>query len=939
MQPLIGELKSHLKSELRFDHISKALYSTDASMYQVEPAAVFLPRTKGELVTAIQLSCKHQVPVTARGAATGVAGGCLGKGLVIDCSKYLNRIVEINYAERYAVVQPGVVLDQLNNHIAPHGLVVGPEISTSNRATLGGMAATNAAGAHSLRYGTMKDHLLEVELILYSGEIVRFKKLNQEEKKEKLALAGIEGKIYRDLERIKKGFTGKLPQVVRRSSGYAIEAILNEESINLAELIAGSEGTLGVISELKISLSPKESHEVVVLGFADMQQGLEKIEELLSYHPVALEMVDDKIITAGKSHPSMRSKLDWLEGSPEALIIVACTKGAEALVQKAASWQGILFAKLLSDLAVQQQVWDLRKSGLGLLLSKRSYSRASAFIEDCTVPPSAVATFIKKLKPLLKNHNKEAGIYGHIGDGCLHIRPYFDLQKPQELQQMQQMMHEVMHLVQDCGGVLSGEHGDGLVRSWTTETMFGKEIYDAFCQIKHAFDPYNLMNPGKIVQPSQELTENLRLSPTAHTNPFNSYFDFSKEGGFALAVDMCNGNGACRKKEGIMCPSFQVTHDERDSTRGRANALRDLIHGKQGEKELFDDEFKRVLELCIECKGCKTECPSQVDMAKMKSEFLYHFHKKKRRPLRDYLFGHIRTLFSWGSHVSWLTRVSQNFWLTRKALEYLGISSDRSLPLPATRPFSSLFAKHPKKTDSKQVVLFVDTFNEFISPEVSMDAVKLLEALGFSVIAPQFGCCGRTLISKGFLPEAKKSLATLIDQLYGYAKEGISIVGLEPSCLLTFRDEATALHLDAEKTACVAKASLLIDEFLVEYKEDLGKLCNPFHGTLLVHGHCHQKALVGMQAQAALLREICHGTVVEIASGCCGMAGSFGYEKEHEALSHKIGELVLVPTIQAAGSNAIVITSGTSCRSQIKDLTGISAKHIVQFLHEQLKQK
>ena len=603
-------------------------------------------------------------------------------------------------------------------------------------------------------------------------------------------------------------------------------------------------------------------------------------------------------------------------------------------------WPAITLCEKIDDPDAQKHVWELRKLGLGLLLSKRSYSKAVAFVEDMAVSVTHLAAFVEELEKLLKTYKKEAGVFGHIGAGCIHFRPYFDMKNPQELADMQKMMDAVMLLVKKYHGALSGEHGDGLVRSWANEEMFTKPLMQAFEKVKLAFDPYNMMNPGKIVgtegKTTQGLLENLKLSPLVATRQIDTFYDFSKEGGLALSVDMCNGNGTCRKMEGTMCPSFQVTHDEKDSTRARAFLLQDIIHGKTGEKEIFEEGFSKVMDLCVQCKGCKTECPSQIDMAKLKSEFLYHYHQKKKHSFRDWFFAHIPLIFSMGSHISWLVRLVQNSYLVKKWLKMKGIATDRALPKPAYRRFSSQYTTPASTNGAKEIVLFVDTFSEFLHPEIALSAVKVLEALGFHVIAPEWSCCGRTLISKGFLPQAQKKLKILVDMLYPYAKKGLAIVGLEPSCLLTLVDEAQAMHLDVEKAESVGRASLLIDEFLQDYSDELEKLCTPFSGNILVHGHCHQKALVGMKAQVALLRRLCKGIVTEIPSGCCGMAGSFGYEQEHAAFSRKIAELVLAPSIRKADSDTIIITSGTSCRSQIADTTKIQALHPIEFLAQQL---
>lgn len=958
MERVIQVLKRELKSEIRYDSISKEIYSTDASIYQVDPLAVVIPRSKSELVKAIEIAQSYAVPVIPRGAATGIAGGCIGKGLVIDTAQHLNRVVEINYKDRFAVVQPGVVLDRLNEMLAPHGLYFAPETSSGNRATIGGMVASNAAGANSLKIGQISKHVLEVELILWNGEVLRFHKLDREQWKAKLKLRGIEGKIYRSLERIRKEYEQDIrahfPKLERRASGYSLPELLHDEHCNVASLICGSEGTLGFISEIKVALLPLPNPPtLLVIGFRELEDALKCAAEMLPYAPITLEMIDRKIINEGKSSPAMRGKLDWLENSPDAILMVSfdasdhasSNEKAKSVAFLCSNNSSVLFSKIIENEETAKNVWELRKQGLALLMSKRSFSRALAFIEDVCVPPENLPAFVGRLELLLAMHGKDVGIYGHVGAGCLHVRPYIDLRRPEELAAMQNIADEVANLVLEFGGVLSGEHGDGRVRSWTNQKMFGPRLYEAMTLLKSAFDPYGLMNPGKIVasqtETPQGLLQNLRLSPATPIKEFSTYMDFSREGGIQLAVDLCNGNGRCRKKEGLMCPSFQVTHDERDSTRARADALRGIILGHINEKELYGEEFHKVMDLCIQCKGCKTECPSQIDMAKMKSEYLHHLHSKHKPSLRDRILAYTPQIFNIATKFSGFVNLFNRVTFLRKLLGFIGLSTDRPLPKLASKRFSCQFKNHMRtkgvQDGRPQVVLFVDSFTEFVSPSIGMAAVKVLEDLKYSVIAPSWQCCGRPLISKGFLPQAKKKLGDLLETLYPYAKQGIPIVGVEPSCILTLSDELRDFGLDHDKVELVSRACVPIDQFLFKHLESLSSLVTPFAGNLAVHGHCHQKALVGMQAELALLQRLVSGQVTEIPSGCCGMAGSFGYEKEHEAFSKKIGELVLFPAIRQSAPGTLIIASGNSCRHQIEDICKVQALHFVELIARQLK--
>lgn len=945
MQLFLSELQKKLSCEVRTDDISKKLYSTDASIFEITPTVVILPRTKEDLITAIKIAHTHKVPISSRGAATGIAGGCLGDGLVIDTSKYLNKILAVDYETETAVVEPGVIQDDLNAHLFPRGYRLGPDTSTGNRATIGGMVATNAAGAHALKFGSTKEAVVEIELILANGELIQCRQLSEDEWHEKCHLTTQEGVIYREVTRIQSEYMvdiqNDFPKLTRRSSGYNLDELIKNNFSTLCQLIAGSEGTLGLISKitLKICKRPKQT-ALCVIATDQMLIAINASHQYLDFHPYALELIDKKIIEAGKSSPSLRGRLSWLESSPEALIVVEFEAASqESLFEKYRIFQSFIqnapylsWHKIITDEKEQEKVWALRKSGLGLLLSKRSFSRAIAFIEDIAIAPTKISLFIEKFTSYLKSVGKEAGIYGHIGDGGLHIRPYIDMQRPEELSLMSTIMNDVSSIVKECGGALSAEHGDGLIRSWTNEKMFGKRLVQAFYELKHAFDPENLMNPGKIITTKSELPiEDLRLTPETKTIAFPTFFNFEKEGGLALSLDLCNGNGECRKKTGLMCPSFQATLDEKDSTRGRANALRSIIHGKLPLEQIASQEFYDVMDLCIQCKGCKTECPSQVDMAKMKAEYLFHYHTKKGFPLRSYLFGHIGKLFKIGSYLPSLSNYLLKTKLVKSLLSFIGISPTRELPYLAAKPFSKLYKPSPLEPGKKSIVLFIDTFTEYTTPSIGIKAVDLLERIGYNVIIPAYECCGRTLISKGLLPQAKKQAQKLIELLYPYAAQGITITGLEPSCLLTIKDEFSSFHLDQEKIDTIIAKTQTIEELLLTSIDTLKPHLAPYPHTIFFHTHCHQKALIGSESTLALLKHIPLATVTEIHSGCCGMAGSFGYETEHAKLSMQIGSLVLFPTIQA-NKDATIIANGTSCRAQIQDGTQAKPLHIVELL-------
>ncbi len=586
------KLEAHLEGEVRFDLMSRRAYAVDASIYEVEPVGVVVPRHRQDLHHAVQLATAEKVPLIARGAATGITGGCIGSGLILDTAQHMNRILEINLEEEWVRCEPGLVQDRLNDALAPDGYRLGPDTSTGNRATIGGMIGNNAAGSRSLRYGKMVDHVLEVELALANGDLVRFGEVTPEVAAQKREQDDIEGEIYRAVEEIQQQYANEIrarfPDIPRRVSGYNLDELIKDQPLNLAKLVVGSEGSLGIVTEVKVRIAPRPvKTALVVFQIAELVDGLGHVSRLLEFHPLALELIDDQIIKMGRVSPALKGKLDWLRGDPGALFVLELDAPTQeelddkvsTVLQHAAAEEIGYAREVLQGPEEMNQVWTLRKSGLGLLLSRRTYSKAIAFVEDITVDPSKLQSFIGRFKELLAEHGKEAGIYGHLGSGCIHIRPYIDLRRAEELEVMTTLMNETADLLLEHEGALSGEHGDGFLRSWTNKKMFGPKIYEAFCKLKEAFDPTGLMNPGKVVATTQFL-DSLRIDPTVKQREIATQFAFKEEGGFAFALEMCNGNAACRKKEGTMCPSFQASGDERHSTRARAQALRGVINGK-----------------------------------------------------------------------------------------------------------------------------------------------------------------------------------------------------------------------------------------------------------------------------------------------------------------------------------------------------------------------
>lgn len=946
MAGFVEDLKKHLAGEVRDDPVSLAVYSVDASIFEITPLAIAVPQSKQDLITAVQIAAEHGVPLIPRGAATGIAGGCIGRGLILDLSKFLNRILAIDPEGRTAICEPGVVQNALNQAVLPHGLRLGPDTSTGNRATLGGMLANNSAGARSLHYGKMVDHTLEVELLLATGELIRFQTVDEPTLQAKLQLPSKEGAIYREVVRIRNEEADEIakryPQIPRRASGYNLDRLLQPGDLNVSSLIAGSEGSLGVATEIHVALAPvPRATALCLLQFHSLEDAFPQVTSILPWKPLALELIDEKIIHAGRSSAALSQRLGWISGDPKAVLIVEFEAAAAPEVAARCS-EFAAFARQqrmgasaveLTDPMAIRNVWAVRESGLGLLLSKRSYSRAIGFLEDFAVGPDQLAPFMRDFLKLLADHGKEAGVYGHVGAGCMHVRPYIDLRQAEEVALIRHLMEETAELLLRYRGALSGEHGDGLVRSWLNAKMFGDRLYGSFRRLKAAFDPENRMNPGKVVA-TQGVTENLRLSPETQPMAIQTFLDFSREGGLHMAADLCNGNGLCRKREGLMCPSFQAYGDEYHSTRARAQSLRSVLNGRLPPESFTSHELFHVLEFCLECKGCKTECPSQLDIAKMKSEFLYHYGKKHGFSLRDHLFGRMGQLYSLGAPVASLANALMQSAMGRRVLSSMGITSQRPLPLLAHQRFSSWLKQQPMAPEEgKAVVLLNDTYSEFINPEIAQSARQVLLALGYRVITPKWTCCGKPLISKGLLEHAKAKALNLIELLWPYARQKMPIIGLEPSCLFTIRDDYRDLA-NSGMTQEVAALCTTLDEFLASLiaKREFNLPMRSTPGRVHFHTHCHQKSSIGSHAAKSVLSAIPGVNACEIVSGCCGLAGSFGYESEHYDFSMQIAEQTLLPAMRRIDAADLVVANGISCRCQIAHGANRNAVHLAQLL-------
>jgi FAD/FMN-containing dehydrogenase/Fe-S oxidoreductase len=954
------ELGRAIRGNVRFDAGSRLLYSTDASMYQMEPVGVVIPRDADDVRAAVEIAARHRVAILPRGGGTSLTGQTVNHALVLDFSRYMDKVLEVNAEELWVRVQPGLVQDNLNHHVRPLGLGFGPDTSTSNRATLGGMLGNNSGGSHSIAYGLTVEHVIELTAVLADGSRAVFGEVTPDEFAAKCRAPGLEGQIYREVARIRDTYGDEIqsryPAHWRRVSGYNLNELVpaigrrhptNGQPLNMARLIVGSEGTFVTVLEAKMRLirRPKKT-AVEVIHYRDIQEALESSSSILETGPYAVELTDKMILDLARTNIEQSQRMGFVQGDPAAIMIVEYAGETDAEVRAKiealeARRQRERFgyaAHVTHDAAEQGSIWKLRKAGLGLLLGMKGDKKPIAFVEDTAVAPQHLAEFVSRFREIFAKHDTVGAYYGHCSVGCLHIRPVIDLKTPRGLEQVRAIADEITDLVVRFNGTISSEHGDGRARSPYLERMYGPRIMQAFRELKRAFDPDNRMNPGNIVAPAG-VTDHLRYGTQYTTWEPKTLLDFSEQGGFAASIEMCNGVGACRKTlEGTMCPSYMATKDEEHSTRGRANALRAVLSGRLPAREFTGRRLYEVMDLCLECKGCKAECPSNVDMAKLKYEFLHHYYEANGLPLRNRLFGRIARMNRLGARLPGLVNWISGLAPTRWALEKIaGIDRRRPLPALAAQTFTDWFARRtpPATAPRGEVVLFHDTFTTYNVPEIARAAVGVLETAGYRVVLVDRKCCGRPLISKGMLAEAREHAAWNVERLAPYARRGVPIVGLEPSCLLTLRDETVDL-LRSEDARVVARQAFLFEEFLVRERGRGLALSFAARGKkALLHGHCHQKALVGTAPTVAALRWAGF-EVDEVDSGCCGMAGSFGFEREHYDISIALGNRRLAPAVKAAAADTEIVAPGISCRQQIQHLAGRRAKHPAEVLHESL---
>jgi len=952
MSELEHALRRAVEGDVRFDSYSRLLYSTDASMYQVEPMGVVIPRHADDVQAVLEVANRLGAPLLARGGGTSLTGQTVNHAVVLDFSRYMNGVLEVNTEELWARVQPGLVQDELNHHVRGQGLLFGPDTSTSNRATLGGMLGNNSGGSHSIAYGLTVEHVIELKGFLADGSPVTFGTVTAAELAAKTRLETLEGQIYREVARIRDQYRDEIATRYRghwrRVCGYNLNELIKDGPLNMARLLVGSEGTLFTIVEAKVRLvrRPKRT-SVDVIHYHDIQEALESSQAILETGPYAVELTDKMILDLARGNIEYSKRMAFVQGDPGAILIVEYTGETDAEVKDKVEKLEALRARegfgyaghVALDNAEQQSIWKLRKAGLGLLLGTRGDAKPIAFIEDTAVDPKHMAAFVPRFRDIMAKHGAEGAYYGHCSVGCLHIRPLINLKTQRGLDQVQAMAGEIFDMVLEFEGAISSEHGDGRARSPYLERVFGPVVFGAFRELKAAFDPKNLLNPGNIVA-SPGVTEHMRYGAQYKTWEPRTLLDFREQGGFAAAVEMCNGVGVCRKNlEGTMCPSYMATRDEEHSTRGRANALRAVLSGRVPEADFTGRRLYEVMDLCLECKGCKAECPSNVDMAKMKYEFLYHYYKVHPTPMRNDLFAHIGDLSWWGSRLAPLSNWIGSWRINRWLLDVVvGVDRRRPLPAFARRSFTDWFDRRKPNVVAPRgsVVLFHDTFNTYNTPEVAQAAVELLEAAGYRVELVGRKCCGRPLISKGMLEEARAHADWNVTRLTPWVERGVPVVGLEPSCLLTLRDEYVDL-LRTDAARAVAGASYLLEEFLLR-ERGRGLTLAWRKGVprkALLHGHCHQKAMVGTAPTVAALAWAGY-EVSEVDSGCCGMAGAFGFEKEHYDLSVSLGNRRLAPAVKAAAADTVVVAPGISCRQQIAHLTERRAKHPAEVLRDAL---
>ncbi|MEZ4860867.1 MAG: FAD-linked oxidase C-terminal domain-containing protein [Caldilineaceae bacterium] len=980
---LVAALRAQIEGEVRFDAYSRMLYSTDASLYQIQPVGVVIPRHVEDVQATVELAARHRVPVLPRGSGSSLAGQAIGAAVIIDFSKYMHKVVAVDPEAHTVTTQPGISVAMLNRQLAKHNLMLGPDPASADRATVGGSVGNNATGSHSILYGMMADNVEAVRAILADGSLATLGPVEPAALAAKARGATLEASIYLQvpqlIERVMPEILARWPKHWRRASGYNLDRLAaallppNERTklsfdsrfrpplcdpklidrFNLAQLLTGSEGTLGVMHELTLKLVTKPTKTALaVVHFDHVIDACAAIPDILETEPSASELLDKQLLDLARLQPEWAKKLHFVDGDPAAVLLTeyygASEKELVGKLEKLEAhlhqrgWHGTVIRIL--DPARVNDVWTVRKAGLNILMGRRGDHKPVTGIEDVSVPQEKLAEYLRQILDfcMVKNDIGEVAVYAHASAGCLHVRPLLNMKDAHDVKLLKVVGEYAADLAVQYSGVMSGEHGDGLARSAYNPRLFGPTLYGALQEVKQIFDHKNLLNPGKIVDTPSPI-ENLRMGPTYHTIELQTVFDWGSDGGYAPAIEMCNGAAVCRKLgAGTMCPSYMATRDERDTTRARANGLRNALAGRIPPEELFSDEMYGVMDLCLGCKACKSECPSAVDMAKIKAEYLVHYYRYNGLPFFNELMGLLPTLNAWlfrmpSTVIDWV-----NWGMTTAAaksfLARIGVHPARELPRYAPQSFAHWFyqSRHVRNQDAPNgpVVLFHDTWTNYNETHIGEAAVSLLTAAGYDVqLAAGRKCCGRPLITGGQADKAKPWIDHNVALLAPYAVQNIPVVGVEPSCILTMRDEYLNLASDQRRAKLLAGNAYTFEEFVVREVE-AGHFKPRWRsgvGKALLHGHCHQKALVGNDASVAALKAAGYQVEV-IPSGCCGMAGDFGYTIEHYEVSQAIGEERLFPAVRAASGDTVVVASGTSCRHQIDHFTERRALHMVEAL-------
>jgi FAD/FMN-containing dehydrogenase/Fe-S oxidoreductase len=970
----LTDLKRSLDGELFTDETIRRLYATDASAYREMPLAVAIPKSEEDIVKLIQFARKNKTSIIPRTAGTSLAGQVVGAGIVVDVSKHFNRIIEINKDQRWAIVQPGIVRDDLNHQLKSHGFFFAPETSTANRAMIGGMIGNNSCGSNSVVYGSTREHLLEVDVILADGNKTQFRELTDSEFRNRVNESGngLEHSVYQHIfetlsnsENIQQ-IVSEFPKVSiqRRNTGYAIDMLArmqpfsqNGQPFNFCSLIAGSEGTLAFVTSAKIKLTPIDppNKRLVCIHCVSIDESLRANLVALQHQPSAVELMDHYVFEATKRNIGQIENRFFIEGEPQAILVAELTRNSEEQVIADAN-------SLIADLRSKglgysypvvggediKKVWNLRKAGLGLLSNVPGDKKPVPVIEDTAVDVEDLPAYIAEVGEVLKKHGLYSVHYAHAGSGELHLRPIIDLKTTEGVQLFRTIAEDIATLVKKYKGSISGEHGDGRLRGEFIKQMIGEHNYKLIKELKKVWDPDNIFNPGKIVD-TPPMDTFLRFEKDQVTKDFDTILDFSDNMGILRAAEQCNGSGDCRKTEisgGTMCPSYMATRSEKDTTRARANILREMITRSDRDNPFAHEEIKEVMDLCLSCKGCKSECPSNVDMGKLKQEWQYQYYKEKGVPFRSRLIGNFALGMKMASLAPWgYNLIFGNKMLGGLAKSMIGFAADRSMPHLSKITWRKWFVKQFKpsvKTPIKTVYLFIDELLNYNEAEIGITTVKLLDRLGYEVKVLNHFESGRSFLSKGLLEEARELAKKNVALYKDLIDHETPLIGVEPSAILTFRDEYPDLLRGAEKesAAKIAAHTLMIDEFLSK-ELDAGRidltLFKEQRLLIKLHGHCQQKALSTLTHLKKILTKIGSNEVHMIPSGCCGMAGSFGYEDEHYALSMQIGELVLFPTVRKQPESVVIAAPGTSCRHQIKDGTGREALHPVEIIWNAFK--